>query len=168
MIRPPQRLATIELRQLGQRCTIATSTGTIRVSVDHPTMAKRNTFGSVTFPGPREKNRKRLETIPGIGVVGATAIAAKGSTGGKRKLGPISKQGDRYLRRILVVGAESLASASSADTTPPAALGLRGRRGRRSTAADLLITRFAAFDFLLGNQVVMRIATAAWFHPSPD
>ena len=29
-------------------------------------------------------------------------------TGGKRKLGPISKQGDRYLRRILVVGAHSV------------------------------------------------------------
>ena len=27
------------------------------------------------------------------------------STGGKQKLGPISKRGDRYLRRILVVGA---------------------------------------------------------------
>jgi transposase len=71
---------------------------------------------------------KRLETIPGIGVVGATAIAAtvtdpkafrsgrdfaawiglvprQDSTGGKQKLGHISKQGDRYLRRILVVGA---------------------------------------------------------------
>jgi transposase len=71
---------------------------------------------------------KRLETIPGIGIVGATAIAAtvtdpkafrsgrdfaawiglvprQDSTGGKQKLGPISKQGDRYLRRILVVGA---------------------------------------------------------------
>ena len=30
---------------------------------------------------------------------------AKNSTGGKHKLGPISKRGDRYLRRILVVGA---------------------------------------------------------------
>ena len=30
---------------------------------------------------------------------------AKTSTGGKHKLGPISKRGDRYLRRILVVGA---------------------------------------------------------------
>src|SRR6516165_10054040 len=62
---------------------------------------------------------KRLETIPGIGVIGATAIAAtvadptvfrsgrdfaawiglvprQDSTGGKQKLGPISKQGDRY------------------------------------------------------------------------
>jgi len=71
---------------------------------------------------------QRLESIPGIGVIGATAIAAtvadpkvfrsgrdfaawiglvprEASTGGKQKLGPISKQGDRYLRRILVVGA---------------------------------------------------------------
>ncbi len=74
---------------------------------------------------------KRLETIPGIGVIGATAIAAtitdpkvfrsgrdfaawigivprQDSTGGKQKLGPISKQGDRHLRRILVVGAHAV------------------------------------------------------------
>ena len=74
---------------------------------------------------------KRLQTIPGIGVIGATAIAAtvsdpkvfrsgrdlaawiglvprEGSTGGKQKLGPISKQGDQYLRRILVVGAHAV------------------------------------------------------------
>jgi transposase len=74
---------------------------------------------------------KRLRTIPGIGIIGATAIAAtitdpkafrsgrdfaawvglvprEDSTGGKRRLGPISKQGDRYLRRILVVGAHSV------------------------------------------------------------
>jgi len=74
---------------------------------------------------------KRLETIPGIGVIGATTIAAvvtdpkafrsgrdfaawvgivprQDSTGGKQKLGPISKQGDQYLRRILIVGAHSV------------------------------------------------------------
>ena len=74
---------------------------------------------------------KRLESVPGIGTIGASAIAAtvtdpnafrsgrdfaawiglvprQDSTGGKQKLGPISKQGDRYLRRILVVGAHSL------------------------------------------------------------
>ena len=73
----------------------------------------------------------RLETIPGIGRIGASTIAAvvtdpmafrtgrdfaawiglvprQDSTGGKQKLGPISKQGDRYLRRILVVGAHSV------------------------------------------------------------
>ena len=74
---------------------------------------------------------RRLETIPGIGRLGASTIAAvvtdpkafrtgrdfaawiglvprHNSTGGKQKLGPISKQGDRYLRRILVVGAHSV------------------------------------------------------------
>ena len=74
---------------------------------------------------------RRLETIPGIGVIGATAIAAtvsdptvfrsgrdfaawiglvprQDSTGGKQKLGPISKHGDRYMRRILIVGAHSV------------------------------------------------------------
>ena len=74
---------------------------------------------------------KRLESIPGIGIIGASAITAtitdpsafrsgrdlaawiglvprQDSTGGKQKLGPISKQGDRYLRRILVVGAHSI------------------------------------------------------------
>jgi len=64
---------------------------------------------------------KRLETIPGIGVIGATAIASTvpdpkifqsgrdfAAWIGLQKLGPISKQGDRYLRRILVVGAHSV------------------------------------------------------------
>lgn len=71
---------------------------------------------------------RRLESVPGIGVIGATAIAAtitdptafrsgrdlaawiglvprQHSTGGKERLGSISKQGDRYLRRLLVAGA---------------------------------------------------------------
>jgi transposase len=74
---------------------------------------------------------KRFATIPGIGVVGATTITAvvtdpmafrsgrdfaawigivprQDSTGGKQKPGPISKQGDQYLRRILIVGAHSV------------------------------------------------------------
>src|ERR1700724_1441106 len=73
----------------------------------------------------------RLETIPGIGIIGATAIAAtvtdatmfrsgrdfaawiglvprQKSTGGKQKLGPISNPGRPYLRRILVVGAHAV------------------------------------------------------------
>src|ERR1700730_5164151 len=35
-------------------------------------------------------------------------VPRQDSTGGKQKLGPISKRGDRYLRRILVVGAISV------------------------------------------------------------
>jgi transposase len=71
---------------------------------------------------------KRLATIPGIGPITASAIAATiadptlfksgrdlaawiglvpkpHSSGGKEKLGGVSKQGDRYLRRLLTVGA---------------------------------------------------------------
>ncbi|MFN3746476.1 MAG: IS110 family transposase [Hyphomicrobiaceae bacterium] len=74
---------------------------------------------------------QRLETVPGIGIIGATAIAAtvtdpaafrsgrelaawiglvprQHSTGGKQRLGGISKQGDRYLRRLLIVGATTV------------------------------------------------------------
>src|SRR6187431_2462516 len=77
------------------------------------------------------KASKRLLAIPGIGIIGATAIAdtvtdpkafrsgrdftawiglvpRQDSTGGKQKLGPISQPGERYLRRILVVGAHSV------------------------------------------------------------
>jgi transposase len=74
---------------------------------------------------------RRLETIPGIGVIGATATVAtitepgafktgrdlaawiglvprQYSTGGKERLGDISKQGDRYLRRLLILGATAV------------------------------------------------------------
>ena len=74
---------------------------------------------------------RRLESVPGIGVLGATAITAtvvdpsafksgrefaawiglvprQNSTGGKQRLGGISKQGDRYLRKLLVVGATAV------------------------------------------------------------
>ena len=39
---------------------------------------------------------------------GSGSCRGEDSTGGKQKLGPISKQGDRYLRRILVVGAHAV------------------------------------------------------------
>ena len=71
---------------------------------------------------------QRLATIPGIGPVAASALAAsiadpsvfksgremaasiglvprQNSTGGKQRLGKISKQGDSYLRWLLVAGA---------------------------------------------------------------
>jgi len=73
----------------------------------------------------------RLATIPGIGPITASAITAtiadpsafksgrelaawiglvprQHSSGGKQKLGRVSKQGDRYLRRLLTVGATSV------------------------------------------------------------
>ena len=74
---------------------------------------------------------RRLMTIPGIGPITATAILAlapppesfrrgrdfaawlgltplQRSTGGKQKLGAISKMGDRTLRRLLIIGASAV------------------------------------------------------------
>jgi transposase len=73
----------------------------------------------------------RLATIPGIGPIGASALAAsvadphqfrsgrefaawlgltplQKSSGGKERQGRISKMGDRYLRKLLIVGMTSL------------------------------------------------------------
>jgi transposase len=74
---------------------------------------------------------RRLATIPGIGPIGATALAAsvtdpgqfssgrqfaawlgltprQSSSGGKERLGRITKMGDRYLRQLLITGATAL------------------------------------------------------------
>ena len=73
----------------------------------------------------------RLATIPGVGVITASAIAAtvatptefksarhfaaflgltpkQHSTGGRQRLGRISKQGDGYIRRLLILGGTAL------------------------------------------------------------
>ena len=74
---------------------------------------------------------RRLATMPGVGPIIASALAAsvpdatafrsgrdlaawiglvprQNGSGGKERLGPISKQGDRYLRRLLVLGATAV------------------------------------------------------------
>lgn len=81
---------------------------------------------------------QRLATIPGVGVISATALAATVSeperfrsgrqfaaslgltplqncSGGKERMGRISRMGDRYLRRLLVVGMTSLIRRARAD-----------------------------------------------------
>lgn len=79
----------------------------------------------------QDETSQRLATIPGIGIITATALAAsvtdprlfrsgrefaaflglvprQNSSGGKDRLGRISKRGDGYLRKLLVVGATSV------------------------------------------------------------
>jgi len=88
-----------------------------------------------------DETSQRLETIPGVGIITATALAAsvpdpsvfktgrqfaaflglvprQNSSGGKDRLGRISKMGDGYLRRLLVVGATSV--IRRADSNPSA------------------------------------------------
>jgi transposase len=87
---------------------------------------------------------RRLAAVPGIGIVTATAIAAtiddperfrsgrrfaawlglvpkSHSSGNKIRLGGISKQGNRYLRRLLVVGATAVIRHCRDKDTPMAA-----------------------------------------------
>jgi transposase len=96
---------------------------------------------------------RRLSTIPGIGPVGATALAAsiadpgqfrsgrefaawlgltpsQNSSGGKDRLGHITKMGDRYLRKLLVVGATSLIRGAKykPETADPRLVALLARK----------------------------------------
>jgi transposase len=82
---------------------------------------------------------QRLSTIPGVGILSATALAAsvtdpsrfrsgrqfaaslrltpqQNSSGGKERMGRISRMGDRYLRRLLVVGMTSLVRRARANS----------------------------------------------------
>ncbi len=87
-----------------------------------------------------DETSQRLETIPGVGIITATALAAsipdpavfksgrqfaafiglvprQNSSGGKDRLGRISKMGDGYLRRLLVVGATSVVRRAGGNTS---------------------------------------------------
>ena len=105
---------------------------------------------------------KRLEAIPGVGPLIASALVAsvpdptvfrsgrdlsawiglvpkQHSTGGKERLGGISKAGNRYLRQLLVVGALSvIRRAKQLGTTRyPWLVGLLARRSTKVAAVAL-------------------------------
>jgi transposase len=104
---------------------------------------------------------RRIATVPGVGLLGATALAATvtdptqfrsgrqfaawlgltplaNSSGGKERPGRISKMGDQYLRRLLIIGTTSLVA----------------RTLRRPEAADPRITALLA-------RKPLRVATVA-------
>ena len=89
----------------------------------------------------RNETSQRLAAIPGIGVITAPALVAtvsdihafrsgrqfaawlglvprQNSSGDKVRLGGISKQGDRYLRRLLVIGATAVIRHSRRKDAP--------------------------------------------------
>jgi transposase len=108
------------------------------------------------------KMSRLLATIPGIGIMGATAIAAtvsdpslfrsgrefaawlgmtprQNSSGGKERLGRTSKRGDKYIRCLLVAGAVAVLRHTRNRTTKDAAWvrGLLARRPAKVTAVAL-------------------------------
>jgi transposase len=103
---------------------------------------------------------QRLATIPSIGPIIATAMVAtiadptefrsgrefaawlglvprQNSTGGKARLGGISKRGDSYLRRILINGAHAVLLRSKAAKIDPWLTSLQARKHRLVVAVAL-------------------------------
>ncbi len=103
---------------------------------------------------------QRLATIPGIGPLVATAITAtiadpstfrsgrefaawlglvprQRSTGGKQRLGRISREGDGYIRRLLIIGVQAVLLRSKAAHADPWVQGLLARRPRLVVAVAL-------------------------------
>ena len=104
----------------------------------------------------------RLMTIPGIGSIGATALAAsvgdphqfrsgrhfaawlgltplQKSSGGKERLGRITKIGDRYLRKLLVVGMTAVVrhAKRKPETVDPNLIALLARKPVRVVTVAL-------------------------------
>ena len=130
---------------------------------------------------------RRLETIPGIGPIIASALAAtitdpsvfksgrqmaawiglvprQSSSGGKERLGHITKQGEPYLRRLLVIGASAVIRFCKIDGS---ALGgwitaLRARRPAMVASVGLAnkMARIAWAVLSRGKEFELRSATA--------
>ncbi len=96
----------------------------------------------IALRAKEDEAARRLMTIPGIGPVTAAAMAAlapdphafrcgrdfaawlgltplQKSTGGKQKLGQITKMGERTLRRLLVIGASAVIKQALLKGAPP-------------------------------------------------
>jgi transposase len=127
---------------------------------------------------------QRLATIPGIGPIIATAIAAtvadpntfrsgrefaawlglvprQNSTGGKARLGGISKRGDSYLRRLLVNSAHTVLLCSKQAKTDPWLTSLLSRKPRLVAAVALANKTARVAWALMNRQDTYRHAAAA-------
>ena len=128
---------------------------------------------------------QRLATIPGFGPIIATALAAtvveasgfrsarefaawlglvprQHSTGGKARLGGISKRGNRYLRRLLINGASANLLRSKATNADPWVIGLRRRRPSLVVAVALANkTARIAWAVMHRQENYQRMAAAA-------
>jgi transposase len=130
---------------------------------------------------------QRLATIPGVGIISATALAAsvteperfrsgrqfaaslgltplQNSSGGKERMGRISRMGDRYLRRLLVVGMTSLvrrARSAPASVDPRICAMLERRPGRVVTVAAANRTARVAWAIMTKGGIYRKPTMAA-------
>jgi transposase len=121
----------------------------------------------------RDADARRLATIPGIGVLNATALAAaigkaetfaRGrdlaawlglvprqiTTGGKPRLVGITKRGNKYLRKLLIHGARAAMPVLAASATPLGSW-LQGvmKRAHKNTAVVALANKLARIVWVL-------------------
>jgi transposase len=97
--------------------------------------------GEINRRSKADPTARRLMTIPGVGPIASTAITAlvpaaqsfpagrnfaawlgltplQKSTGGKQKLGAVSKRGERTIRRLLILGASAVVHQASRRGAP--------------------------------------------------
>jgi hypothetical protein len=138
LIADPQRITSIGMRDWAPRRSIAMTAGIMTLSEEITALDRK----LLAWHAENEVSQ-RLTAIPGLGIVTATAITTtvtdpdqfrsgrqfaawlgltpqQHSTGGKTQLEGISKQGDRYLRRLLVVGATAVIRHTKDKPTPMA------------------------------------------------
>jgi len=135
----------------------------------------------LTVLAPQMPDVTLLQTVPGVGLITATALVAsvgdirrfrsgrhfasylgltpkEDSTAMHRRLGAISKQGDVYLRMLLIHGARSVLCHAKACATPSAlqhwALRTQQRRGHNIAAVAV------------ANKLA-RIVWAVWLQQRP-
>jgi transposase len=127
---------------------------------------------------------QRLAGVPGIGPLVATAIAAtlpdptvfrsgrefaawlglvprQNSTGGKTRLGRTSRQGNAYIRRLLVIGAQSALFCSKATKANPWIQALLAKRPRLVVAVALANKMARIAWVLMARHTTYRAAAAA-------
>ena len=134
----------------------------------------------------QDQASQRLATIPGIGIITATALAAsvpdpgmfrsgrefaaflglvprQNSSGGKERLGRISKMGNGYLRKLLVVGATSVIRRARSSTSPSASWvrGLLQRRPARVVTVAMANKNARIAWAVLARGEVYRVPAAA-------
>jgi len=134
----------------------------------------------------RDEQAKRLMAIPGIGPQTATAILASApdprqlksgrhfaawlglvpkqySTGGKPRLGRITKRGDKYLRMLLIHGTRAVIAklADKQDQLSEWAKGLVERRGYKRAAVALAAKNARIIRALLMNQTEFKTQPVA-------
>ncbi len=131
-----------------------------------------------------EERSRRLATIPGVGPIGATALAMKvpdpsqfrsgrhfaawlgltpkdHSTAGRQRLGVITRAGDETLRRLLVAGAMAVIRSAKPGRTSPWLLDLLARKPKKLAAVALAnkIARIA-WTIMMSGEVYHRPTAA--------